>query len=178
MFVSTFHSSKLTAWNWKMPSLESFMDCLTQEQDKLVQIGTIKTSKDQGLAAGFRMHPKGKKKYKDSVKPEKKKQDRPNIPDGGSNPCKDKDKKGKEKTKCTYCHKGWHLESACMKKTIDMMVQLLEKNNIPVPEGARKKDKGSGLDNKERCHALVTGSSNSSSFIIDLGASRHMAYVK
>ena len=65
-----------------------------------------------------------------------------------------------------------------MKKTIDMMVQLLEKNNIPLPEGIRKKDGGSGSDNKERCHALVVGSSDSSTFIIDLGASRNMASVK
>ena len=44
-----------------------------------------------------------------------------------------------------------------MKKTIDMMAQLLEKNNIPLPEGTRKKDGGSGSDNKERFHALVDG---------------------
>ena len=31
MFVSTFHSSKLIARNWMMPSLEDFMDSLTQE---------------------------------------------------------------------------------------------------------------------------------------------------
>ena len=65
-----------------------------------------------------------------------------------------------------------------MNKSIDMMAQLLEKNNIPVPEGARKKDGSSGSDNKERCHALVVGSSDSSSFIIDSGASSHMASVK
>ena len=87
--------------------------------------------------------------------------------DGDLNPCKDKDKKNQEKTKCTYYHKGWHPYSACMKNTIDMMVQLLEKNNIPLLEGARKKDGGSGLDNKERFHALVVGSFDSSSFIID-----------
>ena len=65
-----------------------------------------------------------------------------------------------------------------MKKAIDMMAQLLEKNNIPVPEGARKKDVSSGYDNKERFHALVVGSSDSSTFIIDSGASSHMASVR
>ena len=59
-----------------------------------------------------------------------------------------------------------------------MLVNLLEKNNIPVPEGTRKEDGGSGSDNKERCHALVVGSSDYSSFIIDSGASRHMDSVK
>ena len=108
MFVITFHSSKLTTRNWQMPSLASFMESLNQEQDKLVQMGTIKTSKDQSLAAGVSNASKGKKKAKDSKQAEKKKHDRPRIPDRGSNPCKDMDKKGKEKTKCTYCHRGWH----------------------------------------------------------------------
>ena len=54
-----------------------------------------------------------------------------------------------------------------MKNTIDMMAQLLEKNNVPLPKGARKKDGHSSSNNKERCHAFVVGSSYSSSFIID-----------
>ena len=62
-----------------------------------------------------------------------------------------------------------------LKKTIDMMAQVLDKNNISLPEGARKKDGGSILENKDRCHALVVGSSGSSSFNIDLDASMHMA---
>ena len=52
VFFFTFHPSKLTAQNWKMPSLEDFMESLTQKQDKLVLMGTIKTSKDKALVAG------------------------------------------------------------------------------------------------------------------------------
>ena len=62
-----------------------------------------------------------------------------------------------------------------MKKTIDMMVQLLEKNNIPLPEGARKKEGGSMSDNEEIFHALVARYSRYSSFIIESAASKHMA---
>ena len=63
----------------------------------------------------------------------------------------------------------------CMREeNIDMMVQLLEKNKIPLPKGIRKQEGGSSSENKERCHALVVGSSSSSSFIIDSGASRDM----
>ena len=65
-----------------------------------------------------------------------------------------------------------------MKKIIDMMAQVLEKNTIPLPNGEKKKDGGSNYENKKRCHALVVGSSGSSSFIIDSGASRHMDSVK
>ena len=61
-----------------------------------------------------------------------------------------------------------------MKKTIYHIAQLLDKNNIPVLYGARNKDGTSSLDNKEKCHALVVGTYNSSTFIIDSGASRHM----
>jgi len=121
VFVSTFHSSKLMARNWQMPSLARFIESLTQEKYNLVQMGTIKSNKDRALAARVLNPSKGKKKAKDSRQQDKKKQDRPKFPDGGSNPCKEKDKKRKEKNKCTYCHKWWHTESACMKKTVDMM---------------------------------------------------------
>ena len=65
-----------------------------------------------------------------------------------------------------------------MNKTIYMMAQLLEKNNIPLPDGARKKEGGSNSENKERCHALVVGSSGSPSFVIYPGASSHMDSVQ
>ena len=55
-----------------------------------------------------------------------------------------------------------------------MMVQLLEKNDIPLSGDARKKDGGLNFENKERCHALVVGYCGYSSLIIDLGSSRHM----
>ena len=45
VFVSTFHATKLTARAWKIPKLAEFMESLTQEQDKLVMMGTIKPSK-------------------------------------------------------------------------------------------------------------------------------------
>ena len=64
-----------------------------------------------------------------------------------------------------------------MNKTIEMMVQLLEKNNIFVLDGARKKDGSSSSENKEKFHALVTGSFNPSTFIIDSRASRNMASI-
>ena len=39
VFVSTFHSVKLSTPNWKMPTLKSFIESLTQEHDKLIQMG-------------------------------------------------------------------------------------------------------------------------------------------
>ena len=48
-----------------MPKLVEFMESLTQEQDKLVMMGTIKPSKDQYLVVGdSRVDSKGNKKAK------------------------------------------------------------------------------------------------------------------
>ena len=65
-----------------------------------------------------------------------------------------------------------------MKKQIDMLTQLLEKNNISPPGGASKKEGGSSFEDPERVHALVASTVRSPSFIIDSGASRHMVSIK
>ena len=90
VFVSTFHLGKLIVRNWRMPTLEDFMESLTREQDKLVQMGTIKSTKDQALVAGVSNQTKGKKKAKDSKQQEKKKQDKPKYSDGGLKHSEDK----------------------------------------------------------------------------------------
>ena len=65
VFVLTFHATNLTARYWKMPKLAEFMESLTQEQDKLVMMVTIKPSKDQDfLAVDSRVDSKRKKKSK------------------------------------------------------------------------------------------------------------------
>ena len=81
-------------------------------------------------------------------------------------------------SKCAYCNKGNHIESSCMKKQIDMLTQILEKNGISLPDNSKKREGGSSSDDRERVHALVVGTSSSPSFIIDSGASRHMVSTK
>ena len=58
VFVSTFHTGKLTTLNWKIPSLNAFIESLTNEHDKLVQMGIIRSSKGQAL---FSLGPKDTK---------------------------------------------------------------------------------------------------------------------
>ena len=65
-----------------------------------------------------------------------------------------------------------------MKKQIDMLTQLLEKNGISLPDSSKKREGGSTSKYRERFHALVAGTSSSPSFIIDSGASRHMVSTK
>ena len=81
-------------------------------------------------------------------------------------------------SKCAYYSKGYHPESSYMKKKIDMLNQILEKNNISLPDFSKKREGGSNSEDGERVHALVAGTSSSPSFIIDSGASRHMISTK
>ena len=64
VFVSTFHTRNLTIPNWRMPTLNAFIESLTNEHDKLFQMGIIKTSKDQALfvVGPKAMNGKGKQK--------------------------------------------------------------------------------------------------------------------
>ena len=121
-----------------MPSLADFMECLTQEQDKLVMMGTIKPSQDQYLVVGD-SKVASKRKKKDKNPPEKKrdKSKSQEEPSGSKKNFQKKKNKG-EMRKCAYYSKGYDLESSCMKKKIDMLTQLLDKNNISLPVTERR----------------------------------------
>ena len=57
-----------------MPSLSKFMKSLTQEQDKLFMMGTIKPSKYQALVAGdSKVDSKGKNNLNSNKPPDQKK---------------------------------------------------------------------------------------------------------
>ena len=43
--MSTFHATKLVVPKWKMPSLNSFLDSLTKEKDKLIHMGILNSQK-------------------------------------------------------------------------------------------------------------------------------------
>ena len=56
-----------------MPKLVEFRESLTQEQDKLVMMGTIKPSKDQALVVGdSKVDSKGRNKSNSKKPPEQK----------------------------------------------------------------------------------------------------------
>ena len=118
MFVSTFHATKLTAQAWKIPKLAEFIESLTQEQDKLVMMGTIKPSKDQDLVYGdLRVDSKGKKKAKKPPEQKRDKKKSQEEPLGSKKNSQNKKNKG-EMRKGAYCSKGYHPESSCMKKKL------------------------------------------------------------
>ena len=68
---------------------------------------------------------------------------------------------------------GFHLESQCMKKTIDQLSTLIEHNNIALPQGVKKFDAGQLIRDHERCHVLKASLTQSKAYLIDSG--RHLS---
>ena len=67
VFFSIFHSKWDSFMDSKIPSLDSFFESLIKEQEKLIQMGAIKTSKDQALLVidSTKAQDKGKSKGKE-----------------------------------------------------------------------------------------------------------------
>jgi hypothetical protein len=178
VFVSTFHTVRFTSGStWKMPSLEDFIESLTQEQTKLINMGAIKGPRAHALTVHDGSH-----KYQKSKDKDKRKSHAHTKKEGYTKPFTDasgsKGEKGRKGEKCTYCHKGFHSESTCMQKKIDLMSQILQQNNLGdrIPEGAKKK-KPEDLNSKKgnSSHALIAINSSPDAWIVDSGASHHMA---
>ena len=62
VFVSTFQIVRLTTTNWKMPTLNAFIQSLISDNDKLIQMGIIRSPKDLALVV------RGDKVANDKVK--------------------------------------------------------------------------------------------------------------
>ena len=75
VFVSTFHATRLVISNWKMLSLCTFFDSLTKEQDKLIQMGALRSSKGKDHALIFQGSKNIKSKENQIVKEKKPKSD-------------------------------------------------------------------------------------------------------
>ena len=88
-----------------MSSLDAFIDYLTQEKVKLIQIGTLKTSKDHVLAylESNNFNSKGNKKVKEKNPKSDSKDECSYSTDEGSNSEKGNNK---VRSKCTYCKKN------------------------------------------------------------------------
>jgi hypothetical protein len=181
MFISTFHSVKFSSGaTWKMPSLEEFIESLTQEKIKLINMGKIKGPKAHELTVqdGIRQYQKSKdkEKRKSHANPKKEGYSKPFTDASGS-----KGGKGRKWEKCTYCHKRFHPKYACMKKNIYLMTQILQQNNLGyrIPKGAKKKNPEYQNPKKgNSSHALIAINSSLDAWIIDSRALHHMVSKK
>eukprot|EP00253_Pinus_taeda_P005570 PITA_05570 len=126
----------------------------------LIQVRKISSKKDKGK---LHSHPKKEgytKPFNDS---------------SGS-----RNEKGKKGNRCTYCQRGFHQESSCMKKQIDQMAEILQKHNLGdhIPQGAKKKTEDPPHRRGNNFHALVAINSSLDAWILYSGASHHMAAAK
>ena len=82
---------------------------------------------------------------------------------------KSKGEKWKKMEKCTYCQKGFHPESSCIKKQIDQMAQILQKHNLGhhIPEVAKKNPKDHAPRKGKSSHALIAIISYPYAWIVD-----------
>ena len=106
VFVSTFHAGKLTTPVWKMPTLNAFIESLS-EHDKLVHMGIIRSSHDQALHVSGPKYLKGKGKQQKNPKtkfdaPKPRVEYQKHDESSGSKKNKGKWHHGKEKVKCSY----------------------------------------------------------------------------
>ena len=125
VFVSTFHYGRASIPNWNMPTLDVFTDSLIHEQEKLVQLGVLQTSKNQALLMTdyTNVQDKGENMRKEPTAFDSKPKESQKSSEGASS---SKKKKKFEKTKYPYCMRGFHPESQRMKKQIDQKSSLLE----------------------------------------------------
>ena len=132
-----FRSKQEIFPNWKLPSLDYFSESLIKEQDKLIRMGVINTSKDQALLVtdSSKAREKGKSKKKEL----KAAYSKPKPNHQSSEGAFGSKKKKFEKKICPYCEKGYHLEEHCMRKKLDEMSSLLKKYNISL-ERAKNPD--------------------------------------
>ena len=158
----------------EFPTLDAFIESHSHERDKLIQMGIIRSSRDQALVAGGPKvaNHKGKNKDKSPVKKEQS-----NEPSSS----KRSKKNGKGKTLCSYCGRGFHPDSCCMKRQIDEMTLLLKKHNIIALASTRKVDQREETKYTEdiedffvRGHALKASFSTTHTFLVDSGDSNHM----
>ena len=150
MYVSTFHSRRLTTRNWRMLALVDFMESLTQGKGKIIQMGIIIKSKDQALAAGVSNQSQSKKKdLKQREKEKKESSLESSISTDGSSKSRRRNKR--EITTCDYC-KGSHLEKSCFKNNMNIMIKILEENHIALPEFVKRWEHKQGNGKPE--HAL------------------------
>jgi hypothetical protein len=110
--------------------LDTFIKALIQDKHKFIKMGVIKKSKAHALVAHVCSSSQNQK-YKVKGKPklrEKSKKEWYSKPFNDS--WRSKSGKQLKGNRCTYRNRGFHLESTCMKKKIDLMVHSLQKNNL------------------------------------------------
>jgi len=84
-------------------------------------------------------------------------------------------KSKKERKKCSYCNIGFHIETSCMVKTIDLTVKVIQKHDLAdCIQYSVKKNSNKPPEDQGKVHVLTIISSSYDRWILELGASNHI----
>jgi transposase InsO family protein len=177
VFVSTFYAmQEALGTAYKKPSLENFCDALIREKDKLVQLGVINTAGTSNKALVVHQKDKPKNPKKQHPRHNNKQYKGPKPTQTTSAPNGDKGAKYKSKKTdrhCNFCDKDGHDESKCFKK-MAALEAAMKKHNINIDSTSSSSSHGHALS-ASGFSFNTTSTSSSDEWLIDSGASYHMA---
>jgi hypothetical protein len=179
VFVSTFYTiQEAIGTTYQKPSLENFCDSLIREQDKLVQLGVINTTGTSNKALVVHQKDKPKNPKKQHPHHNNKKYKGPRSTQIAFSPNGDKGAKYKNKNTnrhCNFCDKDGHDESKCFKK-MESLEAKMKKHNISIDSTSSSYSHGHELSTSGfSFNTNSTSTSTSDEWLIDSGASYHMA---
>jgi len=110
VFVSAFHTIRLTTGkSWKMATLDAFIESLVHEQDKLIKMGTLKSSKAHALV----VHTSDKRNFKSNQQSKTKKLYKP----------------------CSFCGKEGHSVNRCWMR-LEALEKAMQQHEISATESS------------------------------------------
>jgi hypothetical protein len=177
VFVSTFYSIReALGKDYQKPTLESFRATLIREEDKFVQLAVINTAGTSNKALVTQQKDKPKNPKKQHPRYNKKKYKGPKPTQTTSAPNGDKGAKYKNKKTnrhCNFCDKYFHDESKCFKK-MKVLEATMKKHNIDIYSTSSSSYHGHAFS-ASSFSFNTTSTSSSNEWLIDFGASYHMA---
>jgi hypothetical protein len=176
VFLSTFYAMREALGKaYQKPTLESFCAALIREEDKLVQLGVISTASTSNKALVAQQKDKPKYPKKQHHHYNKKQHKGPKPAQTASAPNGNKGAKYKNKKAdrhCNFSDKDGHDESKCFKK-MAALEAAMKKHNISIDSTSSSSSHGRALS--AFGFSFNTTSTSSDEWLIDYGASYHMA---
>jgi hypothetical protein len=177
VFVSTFYAMREALGRaYQKPTLESFCAALIREEDKLAQLGVINTvgTSNKALVSQKKYKPKYPKKQHPRYNNKQPKGPKPTQTTSAPNGDKGEKYKNKKTDRhYKFCDKYGHDESKCFKK-MTALEATVKKHNINIHSTSSSSSHGHALSTSG-FYFNTTSTSSSDDWLIDLGASYHMA---
>jgi hypothetical protein len=177
VFVSTFHAIREALGKaYQKPTIESFFASLIREEDKIIQLGVINTASTSNKSLVSQQKDKPKYPNKQHHHYKNKQHKGPKPAQTTSTPNGDKGEKHKNKKTdkhCNFCDRYGHDDFKCFKK-IAALEAMMKKHNINIDSTTSSSHEHALFAYVFSFNATST-SSSSDEWLIDGGASYHMA---